>query len=141
MELIILKPITDEKRADIVRLKQKGKKDIDISEWLDISVGVVKKIWSQFIHTSDYSAKPYKGRKSTISADVDEKIIAEIEKEPSVTLKEIIEKFELNITESGLSKRLKKMGYTFKKRLSIQKHKSEKMLPKSVLSGQNHKKI
>lgn len=136
-----MKPISEEKRADIVRLKQKGKKDIEIADWLDISVGSVKKIWGQFVHTGDFSAKPYLGRKSTISPETDKKITDKISENPSTTLKELIEEFDLNITEAGLSKRLKKSGYTFKKRLSIQRRKSEKTLFKSVKNGKIIKKI
>lgn len=98
-----------------MRLKQNGKKEIEIADWLNISIGSVRKLWGQYVQTGDISAKPYKRGKNTILDKMDEKIISKINTQPSITLNELIEEFGLGITESGISKRLKKMGYTFKK--------------------------
>lgn len=122
-----MKPISDEKRADIIRLKQAKKKEKEISEFLDVSVGTVRKIWGIFVKTGNYKTVGYKGRTSTITPEMDTKIYDLIYKNPSITLCEIIEELTLNISVPGLSKRLKKQGMTFKKRRSIQKLRNEKM--------------
>jgi transposase len=67
------------------------------------------------------------GRKAKLSSEDTLKIIAKIEGKPDITLLELIDEFSLDISESGLSKVLKKLDFTFKKRLFIQKNKSEKM--------------
>ena len=53
------------------------------------------------------------------------KVIAEIEKYPDITLGELREKFELNLSIPALSKKLKKLGFTYKKRLYTQMLKKD----------------
>jgi len=122
-----MRPISEEKRADIIRLKSDKKSEKDIAYWIGVSVGTVRTIWSMFTHTGEISAQSYKGRKSKITDEIAEKIIAKFEEEPSTTLKEMIELFNLDMTEGGLSKWANRHDLSFKKRLYIQKHKTGKM--------------
>jgi len=48
-----------------------------------------------------------------------------ITKTPNITLKKLNEKLSLCLTEDGLSSHLKKMGFSFKKRRSMQTTKKE----------------
>jgi transposase len=57
-----------------------------------------------------------------------------------ITLQELIDELSLNVGESGLSRRLKKMGLTYKKRHSIQTTNNEMMLPRQEILGEKHKK-
>jgi transposase len=50
-----------------------------------------------------------------ISSELECKVLNKIKEFPDITLLEIIETLELKITGSGLSKWLKKRGYSFKK--------------------------
>jgi len=49
-----------------------------------------------------------------------DQITQKIEQQPDITLKELIEEFNLQISPATLNKRLIKVDYTFKKRVSIQ---------------------
>ena len=119
-------PTSNEIREKIVQHKQKGATEKDIANWLIISQSTVTKIWALFKTTGSFLPKPRtQGRKPTITEEKMAEIEAIIEEQPDITLNEIIEEFELGITEGALSKWLKKVGLTFKKRLSIQKNKSD----------------
>jgi transposase len=52
-----------------------------------------------------------------------DKIAKKMEQTPDITLKELIAEFNLQISQASLSKRLIKLGYTFKKRAFIQKNR------------------
>ena len=121
-------PISKEKRELIIRHKQGKKKEADIAEWLDVSVRSVRRIWKLYRTIGDISSNTGNaGRKSKLSSESTLKIIAKIEEQPDITLLELIDEFSLDISESGLSRILKKLDFTFKKRLFIQKNKNEMM--------------
>ncbi|GHU48595.1 hypothetical protein FACS1894120_7010 [Clostridia bacterium] len=121
-------PISKEKRELIIKHKQNKKTEADIAEWLEVSTRSVRRIWKLFITIGDISSNMgNSGRKSKISSEDTLKIITKIEEQPDITLLELIDEFSLDISESGLSKILKKLDFTFKKRLFIQKSKTEKM--------------
>lgn len=122
------KPITNEERRKIIKHKQNGAKEADIAKWFFISKVAVSKIWSEYKKTNNSDLKYANcGRHSEISPEDETKIYAKIEQEPDTTLLEMIEMFALHITESGLSKWLKKRGYSFKKRSRIQQSKTDQM--------------
>jgi transposase len=129
------KPISNEERDKVVKHKKNGETNANIAKWLFISESAVAKIWGAYQNTYGYHLK-YKncGRKSAITAEQESKIIAKIKETPDITLNEMIDFFELKITESGLSKWLTRRGYSFKKRLLIRKNKIAK---KSKKSGKN----
>ena len=81
----------------------------------------MSRICSRFRKTGKIDPLPRNcGRKSAVSEEKMKEVIAEIEKHPDVTLGELREKFELNLSLPALSKKLKKLGFTYKKRLYIQ---------------------
>lgn len=119
------KPITNEEREKIIKHKLNGEKEIDIARWLFISKASVSSIWGEYQKTKNYKLKYENcGRKSSITLQESTKIIEKIKKTPDITLLELIDKFNLKISESGLSKWLKKRGYSFKKRQLIQQSKT-----------------
>lgn len=125
------KPITNEEREKIVKHKQNGEKETDIARWLFISKVAVSKIWGKYQKTKSCKLKYENcGRKSVITTEQAGKIIAKIKKTPDVTILELIDKYDLKISESGLSKWLKKREYSFKKRQFIQQNKTDLMCNK-----------
>lgn len=102
------------RREDVVRNKKKGKSDEDIAEFLNISVSSVKNIWDFYVRTGRIDEQAHNcGRKSLISEDEKAKIFDELRDSPDITLLQLINKLNLNITKSGLSKWLKRRGYMF----------------------------
>jgi transposase len=93
----------------------------------------VERILKSFSQNKAFDLKIHNcGRKSVISIEQEAKIVAEIKETPDITLLELIEKFELKITESGLSKWCIKHGYSFKKRLFIQQNKTVRTFRKNA---------
>jgi transposase len=121
--------VSNEKRADIIKHLQAGESMKDIARWLFVSVKTIKRIWHKFLKTGRYEPEPLNnGRKPQVSEETMDKIVLRIEEVPDMTLEELIEEFNLNISKSALSRRLIKIGLTLKKRHCIQMNKSAKML-------------
>jgi transposase len=55
-----------------------------------------------------------------------EKAIAKLKEIADMTINELTGEFEFDITESGMSKKLKKQGITFKKRTYTQRSRNVK---------------
>jgi transposase len=117
--LLILPKITSkEKREDIIYHSERGESNKTIAKWARVCLRTVERILERFKKTGSTDSKIHNcGRKSKISKSAEQKIIGQIEETPDITLNELIEKFDLPLTESGLSVRLKNLGYTFKKRI------------------------
>jgi transposase len=127
------KYVSNEKRNDIIFHKQSGKENPVIAEFMRVCVRTVERVWSDFQATGKSETKVQNcGRKSVITAKQQGKIIAQIKETPDITLLELIEKFTLPITEGGLSKYLKKLGYSFKKRQLILQRKTARMSEKNA---------
>ena len=120
------KPLSNEIREKIIEHKQNGVTEKTITEWLIISERSVLRICWLFRKTGKIEALPNNcGSKSVVSEEKMKKVIAEIEKYPDITLGELREKFELNLSIPALSKKLKKLGFTYKKRLYTQMLKKD----------------
>jgi len=122
------KPISKEKRADIVNHMQAGESREDIAKWLRINIKTIKRVWKRFQDTGCYEALPNTGgRKPLVTDEVMDQVVLKIKEVPDMTLLELIEEFDLPFTESALSRRLTKRGLTFKKRHSFLMGGNEKM--------------
>jgi transposase len=122
-------PLSKDLREKIVKHKQNGENNINISKWLLVSLNSVRRIWANFCEFGNIEHRPLnRGRKPMVTEDEMKKIEQEIKINPDITLEEIKEKFELKISISAISRRISKLGYTFKKRLYIRRLKNEKML-------------
>ncbi|MCL1976500.1 MAG: IS630 transposase-related protein [Candidatus Bathyarchaeota archaeon] len=123
-----MEPISLRVREVIVKHKQAGKSGQEIAQWLMIHKQTVSRVWQQHLTTGNITPKPKNsGRKPKITPDTMEKILLKIEQQPDITINGLIDEFNLQVSEAALSKRLKKAGLTYKKRLSIQKTKNDPM--------------
>ena len=119
-------PISNEIREKIIIHKNNKVKEEDIAKWLIISKSVVTKVYAAYRQTGSFLPKPRtQGRKPAFDDETMIKIELEIERAPDTTLLELIDKFNLSITEGGLSKKLKARGYSLKKRQLIPRNKIE----------------
>ena len=135
-----MKPTAKQLRENIIIAKQRGEKGATIAFWFNISLSTVDKIWRRFKETGSVSATPYTGRKSSIGEDQEEQIKEVINKNPDITLAELIEELSLPITVSALCRKLQKMGLTYKKRPSTLKPNNAPMCRKSAVCGKKIKR-
>ena len=123
------KPISNEKRADIVKHMQSGESKENVSIWLFITVRTVERVWKRYQETGKYESLPNCGGRKPLITDVQmNQVIAKVKEAPDMTLLELIEEFNLPFTESALHKRLKKAGLTYKKRHYTLTGENAKML-------------
>ena len=122
-----VKPITNDEREKIIKDKQNGETEENIAKRLFVSISSVYRILALHRNTGSVLPKPYTGNNRKITKEQGELIEKTIHETPDITLLELIDELELNISESGLSKHLKKKGLTFKKRHSILMDRKEKM--------------
>jgi transposase len=112
-----MRPVSNEKRELIIEAKKRGETEKNIMKWIkNTSRSSIGKIWKQYRTTGTIQPKPYKGNNIKITKETEEKIKQTIKEKPDTTLQELIDELNLNVTQSGLSRRLKKMGFTYKKR-------------------------
>jgi transposase len=121
------KPTSSEKRADIIKHMRAGETKENISKWLFVGIRTITRIWDKYMKTGSYEPNPpNSGRKPMVSEETMGNIVLAIKETPDMTLLETIDKFNLNISESALCRRLKKVGLTYKKRRFTLKIKTEK---------------
>lgn len=126
--MIALKPITNDKRENIIAAKERKESVETIKKWLNVSDSTISRIWNKYLQTGSYNPVPYTGRKSDITAEQDKQIRATILKTPDITIEKLIVELSINLTTSGMYRHLAKMELTLKKRRSILVDKSVKML-------------
>ena len=112
-----MKTTPNEVRKLIVEAKKRGDKEKAIKEWSGVSVRTIARIWEKYLKEGTYKFEPYGGNNTKITPEISKQIMKLIDgnDKPSLTLLDIIAKLKLNITESCLSKHLKKIGYNYKK--------------------------
>jgi len=126
---VLPNPTSKEIREKIIQHKQNNTKETDIAKWLIISQSTVTKIWALHKKTGTIQPRPRtQGRKPLLTQQTLNQITQKIEQQPDITLKELIQEFNLKISQAALSKHLKKLDYTFKKRVFIQKNKKPQEL-------------
>ena len=125
--MIIVKPISNDKRENIIAAKKRKETVEEIKKWLNVSDSTISRIWNKYLKTGSYEPIPYTGRKSDISPEKDDEIRAKIKETPDITAEKLIEELSLNLTTSGLYRRLARMGLSYKKRRSTLTDKSVKM--------------
>ena len=118
-----MKAIPKEIREKIIEHKTNKEKNKDIGKWLGISESAINRIWNKY-KVSGTIENNYKnsGRKSAVSSEKMELVENKIKEQPDITLQELVDMLELNISISALSRKLKKLEYTLKKRLYFRKH-------------------
>ena len=119
---------------------QAGESKQNIAKWLFVCVRTVTRVWNKYKTFGSYEAEPQNsGRKPLVSAETMNRITAKIKQVPDMTLLELIDEFNLPISQSALCRRLKKIGLTYKKRLSTQTAGNGKMLYKRGKLGNQTK--
>jgi transposase len=122
------KPISLEKRSDIIKHLQSGKSKAEVAEWMFVCIRTVSRIWNKFTKFGSYEPEPQRsGRKPLVTDKTMVQVMVKIKEVPDMTLLELIDEFNLPISQVALSKRLIKLGMTYKKRLSILKTESGRM--------------
>jgi len=111
-----MKPISNEKRELIIAGKKRGKAEEEISEWLEISVRSVSRIWKLYNETESIQPKKRHGKKSSLDDAKIQQIQSTVKEQPDITLDELIDKLELPIKKSRLAVILARMNLSFKKR-------------------------
>jgi transposase len=120
--------ISNEKRGDIIKHLQAGEKKEDIVKWFFVSIRTINRLWRKFLASGSYKPEPLNnGRKPKVSKETMDNIVARIKEQPDMTLEEMIEEFNLDISKSALCRRLIKLGLTLKKRRSILMSKNERI--------------
>lgn len=135
-----MRPISMDKREIIISANKRGEKPEAIALWVGVSTSSVYKILRLYKETGSLAPMPFRGRQSILTTEQLAKIRECVEKENDITLEELIEKLELPIKKSRLSKVLIKMGFSFKKRHFTLKNNNEVMLFENALHGKKSKK-
>ena len=78
--------------------------------------------------TGTYKPEPLNCGRKPITNQTMQTIVEKNKQQPDITLLELIEEFDLKISQAALCKHLKKPGLTFKKRHSTQANKKEMTL-------------
>jgi len=135
-----VQPISNDKRESIIEAKKRKEPVTAIIKWFNVSASSISRMWNKYLKTGEYSAIPYAGRKSDITEEKDNEIRAYISKNNDATLEEMIEALSLNLTVSGLSRHLDKMGLSYKKRHFIQTGNNVLTLSKNARDGRKFKR-
>jgi len=116
-------PLSREIRERIIYHKKKGATNKEITEWLQVNKRSVERVWKIYKEKNSVEPKEHKrGRKPAFDTEVMDKITAKIKEQPDITLEELVETFDLNISISALCRKLQKLDLTFKKRHSFVKN-------------------
>jgi len=135
------KPISTETRADIIKRLQAGESKENISKWFFVCNRTVTRLRNKFLEVVSYEPELLNcGRKPLVSDETMDAIVVKIQEEPDITLLELIDEFDLPISESALCRRLIKIEMRYKKRHSIQTAGNAWTLSKRARSGNQTKK-
>lgn len=109
--------LSNEERKLLADAYEKGYKTKDLSEIFKISVNSVNRIIRQKKRTGSCELKTHNCRRKPILTESGLKHISElIDKQPDITINEIIEKLCLKVTNETVRKAVVKMGYVYKKK-------------------------
>jgi len=123
---MIMRPISISERKKIIEARERGESYDNIVKWFKVSISSVFNILRKYKETGSYEPTPFPGKQSNFTDEMNTKIIAKIKETPDITQQDLIDELKLNITQPGLSKHLKKLGFTLKKRLSMQQDYKKK---------------
>lgn len=131
-----MKPIDNQTRKNIIAAKERKENRGDIARWFNVSISAIDRIWKRYKETGSFLPKPYTGRQSSTSKETDDKIRETIKNKPDMTLEELIDELSLNLTPSGLHRKVQRMGLTYKKKRFSLKNKNSQMFKQNVRNGQ-----
>ena len=110
-------PLSNDLRMRIIRAWEKGDTIERIAREKDVSVSAVVRLLALYRETGSYDPRPLNnGRKPRLNEETLQLIRERIEKQPDITLKELIEAYSLPVSEAALCKTINnKLGLTRKK--------------------------
>jgi len=92
---------------------------LQIAQRYDVSESMVKKLLKQRVKTGDIAARHHNsGRKPTIVAAHEGHLRRLVKEQPDLTLEELREALELDVTPQAIHYALERMGLSLKKRRS-----------------------
>ncbi len=104
-------------REKIIQKYEMGIHPKVIAEQLLVPIRSIYKMIALYKKTNSIEAKPLNnGRPSKLTSEQMEQLKQSIAEHPDYTIQHRIDVLELPITESGLSRLLKRLGYTLKKK-------------------------
>jgi putative transposase len=110
-------PLSNDLRKRIIEAKLRGDTEDKIAAEKEVNKSTVTKLWALYRETGSYEPRPNpNGRKPALSAERLGQIAREIDGQPDVTLRELIDRLKLPVCVSALCRTVRnKLGYRFKK--------------------------
>jgi transposase len=110
-------PLSQDLRKRIIRAREKRDTIKKIACEKDVSVSAVVRLLALYRETGSYEPRPLNnGRKPRLNEETLQLIRERIEKQPDITLKELIEAYSLPVSEAALCKTINnKLGLPRKK--------------------------
>ena len=112
-------PLSRDLRKRIIEAKLRGDTEDKIAFEKEVGKSTITKLWALYRETGSYEPRPNpNGRKPALSQQQLEHITDRINKQPDITLRELIEELNLPVCISALCRTVKnKLGFCFKKTL------------------------
>jgi len=99
-----MRPVSNDLRRRIIAAIQENEESqLEIAERFSVSLSTVEKLWHRFRTTGSYEAKAHAGGRSQLLKDAEELIVAEVARQPDITLAELVEKIERAPNGSAVS--------------------------------------
>ena len=110
-------PMSNDLRKRIIDAKARGETNKKIAQEKEVSESAVERLLALYRSTGSYEPRPHsRGRKPRLDAEQLETVRTRIEKQPDITLTELIEELELPVCESALCRTVNnKLGLRRKK--------------------------
>ena len=114
-------PYSIDFRQKIIDALEMGAKQTSVAEQFDVSDSFISKLWHQYQETNCLKPKKMGGHvKPKVNIDGEKYIEVWIENDPSLTINQLCEKYEdtfnILMSESSMSRALKRMGMSYKKK-------------------------
>jgi len=122
------KPLSQDIRELIIYHNKNGAKNTEIVKWLRVSKASVERILRLYREEKTTETKYHNSGRNPAFCDAKlNKIREKIREQPDITLEELIDHFQINISVSALSRKLIKEDLSFKKRRCLLKNDSALM--------------
>ena len=119
-------PLSNDLRKRIIDAKLRGDTEDKIALEKEVNKSTITKLWALYRKTGSYAPRPNpNGRKPALSPQQLEQITDKINKQPDITLRELIDELNLPVCISALCRTVKnKLGFCFKKNAARRRAKS-----------------
>jgi transposase len=116
-------PLSNDLRKRIIEAKLRGDTEDKIAAEKAVNKSTITKLWALYRETGSYEARANpNGRKPALSTGQLEQIVQKINRQPDITLQELIDLLKLPVCVSALCRTINnKLGYRFKKNFTRQR--------------------